>query len=557
MRSGTDALRSRGDLGPQPSVIRHPSPVTRRRRWRALTVPVVLALTSCAPAGTLTTGEDETMLRLAESAEYSSLHPLDHPLGITTKLYDGLVNVGDQGALVPGLALEMPEPSDGLRTWTVPLRQGVTFSDGSVFTSEDVVAAYEAVKDPATGSWMAADYGMVDSVTALGEHTVQFGLAYPYAGFPARLTLGIPASEALGGSVLDSPLAAGPVGTGPYALEEWRRGASLSLTAREDWWGGEVEVDQLEIAFVPDENARAQRMRSGEFDGAQLSPRLAQTLGGTDGLELVSNPSADFRGISLPQSLPFFRDRDVRVALNLATDRQAMIDGILLGHGHPLSTPLTPAQGESYEPAARFPFDPDAASRLLDGAGWTLNSEGVREKDGREFSFSLMYFADDTLRRDLAQAFASDVSAVGITVTLEGVDRPQAVASMDEKAFVLGGGDLPYDPDTQVYRQVSSEFAAHEEFDAYSNPSGYADEEVDRLLLAARREADPVARAGLYRQLQSRLVENPPLVTLMSLDHTYVARGLDAWKGTTTVIEPHEHGVAWGPWWNVASWTRP
>ena len=262
-----------------------PRPYHRHVPKCALVITVALALTSCAPGAAAPDADRAIGLRLAESDEYSSLHPLDHPLGITTKLYDGLVNVGDHGTLVPGLAENMPEPDDDLTTWTVPLRQDVTFSDGSAFTAEDVVAAYEAVRDPDTGSWMAADYGMIESVMAVGDHTVEFELAHPYAGLPARLTLGIPASESLGGSVLDSPLTAEPVGTGPYVLDEWRRGASLSLTAREDWWGGEPEVERLDIAFVPDENARAQRLRSGEFDGAQLSPRLAETLDGADGLE--------------------------------------------------------------------------------------------------------------------------------------------------------------------------------------------------------------------------------------------------------------------------------
>ncbi|MEW1981274.1 ABC transporter substrate-binding protein [Citricoccus sp. NPDC079358] len=531
----------------------------RRRRTSSsvLALAVAVALTSCSTGGTATTAESGAGLRLAESTEYASLHPLDHPLGITTKFYDGLVNVGENGALEPGLAAQMPTPDEDLTTWTVQLRQDVTFSDGSNFTADDVLAAYDAVRDPAMGSWMAADYAMVDAVTALGEHTVEFKLSHSYAGLPARLTLGIPASEALGDSVLHSSLAAEPVGTGPYVLEDWRRGESMALSSRDDWWAGDPEVERIDIAFVPDENARAQRLRSGEFDGAQLSPRLAAALDGVNDLELVTNPSGDFRGISLPQSLPFFQDPQVRTAVNLATDRQAMIDGILQGHGRPLATPMTPAQGDSYEPSARFDHDPARAAELLDGAGWTLTVDGVREKDGRQFSFALMYFAEDTLRRDLAQAFASDLSELGIRVELEGVDRSQAAASMEDKAFVLGGGDLPYDADTQVYRQVSSDFADYDPDDPYSNPSGYADEQVDRLLAESREEADPQIRAGLYRELQTRLVQNPPMVSLMALEHTYVAQGLDRWDGLAPVVEPHEHGVAWGPWWNVESWTRP
>lgn len=538
----------------------------RSRRRRPLLLPVPLtatavALAACSAGGTATIAEDSaendgTGIRLAESSEYATLNPLDYPLGITTKFYDGLVNVGVGGTLEPGLAEEMPASDDELTTWTVQLRRDVTFSDGSAFTAEDVVATYEAVRDPAMGSWMAADYGMIDAVTAVGDHEVVFELSYPYAGLPSRLTLGITASEALGSSVLDSPLAAEPVGTGPYVLEDWRRGESMTLVSRDDSWNGEPEVERIDIAFVPDENARAQRLRNHEFDGTQLSPRLASTLDGVNGLELVANASADFRGISLPQVLPFFRDPDVRTAVNLATNREAMVEGTLQGHGQAIATPLTPAHGNLYEPTAQFPFDPDAAARILDEAGWTLNADGRREKDGHPFTFTLMYFAEDTLRRDIAQSFASDLSALGIEVALEGVDRPQAAASMDEKAFVLGGGDLPYDADTQVYRQVSSEFAEYDPNDAYSNPSGYADDEVDRLLTQGRGESDPEVRDEIYRELQTRLIENPPMVTLFALDHTYVARGLNDWDGISPVLEPHEHGVAWGPWWNIDAWTR-
>lgn len=524
----------------------------------AVVLAVVLAGCSAAgsPApGTAPESAASSTLALAESAEYTTLNPLEQPLGITGKMYDGLVRVGADGVLEPGLASAMPVPDDDLTTWTVTLRDDVTFSDGSAFDAQDVVAAYTAVRDPAYGSPLAADYEMVESVTAPDPSTVVFELSYPYAGLPARLTLGVPAAEALGPSVADSSLASEPVGTGPYEVAEWRRGDSLTLKARDDWWGGPAQVTTINLVFVPDETARAQRVRSGEVDGAQLSPLIAASLEGADGIEVVTNPSADFRAISLPTTLPFFTDPRVRVALNLATDRDAMVDGILQGAGVAVSTPFTPAQGDAWSPDAAFEHDPDEAAALLDEAGWTTGPDGVRAKDGVPLAFDLMYFADDALRRDVAQAFASDMAQVGVEVRLEGVDRPQAVAGMRDKAFVLGGGDMPYDPDPQVYRVLHSTFAPYDEDDAYSNPSMYADAEVDALLDAARREPDADVRAGLYRELQDRLLQDPPLVTVFALEHTYVARGLDAWDGIVPVVEPHEHGVAWGPWWNVQEWT--
>ncbi|OLT48119.1 ABC transporter substrate-binding protein [Cellulosimicrobium sp. CUA-896] len=519
---------------------------------------MAVVLAGCSTAGPATparASDASSTLALAESAEYTTLNPLEQPLGITGKMYDGLVRVGADGVLEPGLASAMPSPDADLTTWRVTLREDVTFSDGSVFDAQDVVAAYTAVRDPGYGSPLAADYAMVESVTAQDPTTVVFELSYPYAGLAARLTLGVPAAEALGTSVADSSLVSQPVGTGPYDVAEWRRGDSLTLEARDDWWGGTAQVTTIHLVFVPDETARAQRVRSGEVDGAQLSPLTAGSLDGTGGIEVVTNPSADFRAISLPTTLPFFADSRVRVALNLATDRDAMVEGVLQGNGVAVSTPFTPAQGDAFAPDAAFEHDPDAAAALLDDAGWRPGPDGVRAKDGVPLAFDLMYFADDTLRRDVAQAFASDMSQIGVDVRLEGVDRPQAVTGMRDKAFVLGGGDMPYDPDAQVYRVLHSAFAAYDPDDAYSNPSMYADREVDALLDDARREQDTGARDRLYRELQDRLVADPPMVTVFALEHTYVARGLDAWDGIVPVVEPHEHGVAWGPWWNVQEWT--
>ena len=134
------------------------------------------------------------------------------------------------------------------------------------------------------------------------------------------------------------------------------------------------------------------------------------------------------------------------------------------------------------------------------------------------------------------------------------VDRPQAKQRLATTAFVFGGGDVPYDPDTQLYTTVHSSFAAFDPDDPYSNASQYRNPAVDALLDQARREADPNLRNADYRQLQTLLIADPASVTVFALDHTYVARGLDQYSPIEHVVEPHEHGIAWGPWWNVASW---
>ena len=521
-----------------------------------LAIVSLAVLTGCASGTAPATEGADANLRLAETTEYTSLHPLDWPFGITSKFYDGLVEIGADGVLEPGLAASMPTASDDLTTWTVPLVDGATFSDGSDFDAGDVVALYDAVRDPEVKSWLAADYELIAEVTAEDPQTVVFTLNQPYAAFPSLLTLGIPAAEALDGAIETSSLARTPDGTGPYELVEWRDGESMTLAAKPNWWGGSIDVDRIDIAFVPDENARAQRLKAGDIDGAQLSPRAAEALDGAAGLDIVVNPSGDFRAISLPQGLPFFEDPQVRIALNLAVNREELVDGLLEGHGEAISSPITSAQGEAYDPDAQFEFDPGLAAEMLDEAGWVLGPDGIRAKGNTPFAFTLMYFAEDSLRRDIAQAFASSMSDLGIQVELKAVDRPTAIATMAENAFVLGGGDRPYDADTQAYRMLSSDFAEYDANDPYSNPSGYTNADADRLLTQARTSTDPEARAALYRELQQQQLEDPAMVSVFSLEHTYIARDIGQWQGTASVVEPHEHGVSWGPWWNVEEWTR-
>jgi peptide/nickel transport system substrate-binding protein len=512
-----------------------------------------LLVSGCGQPAEPGEGRQDTVV-LAESIEYESLNPLDQMFGISTKFYDGLYAVDTGGDIVPALATAAPVSNQHLTEWTVTLRDDVRFSDGTDFESSDVVATYQAILSDTMASPLKSRLSMVKQVAADDARTVRFSLDFPYAAFPSTLTVGLAPSERLGKSVLESELNRSPVGTGPYLLEEWRDGESMTLVANEDYWGGAPAVRRLVIAFVADENARAQRLRAGDFHGAQLSPLNARLLDDADGLELFSNPSADFRAISLPQDAPGMNSLAVRRALNYATNREAMVDGILSGYGEPAFSPFTRVQGESFNEAAIFEYDVAKAEALLEADGWTMGHDGVRVRDGVRLELPVMYFAEDVLRRDLAQAFASDMSKIGISVHLQAATRKQAVEGMNSKLFVLGGGDAPYDPDTQAYSVLSSDFAAYDPNDAYSNPSNYSNPEVDRLLEAARQSADPSERSALYRRIQALLIDDPAMVFLVALEHTYVARGLDGYDGVEHVVEPHEHGVAWGPWWNIEAW---
>ena len=466
-----------------------------------------------------------------------------------SKIFDGLVSRDAALTPVPALAAELPTPSaDGL-SYTVTLREGVTFHDGTPLTSKDVAFTYRTLLDPATTTTVASHFAMIKSVETPDERTVVFRLHYPYAAFPERVTLGIVPEHAFAGLPVDkAAFNQSPIGTGPFKLAEWRRGDRLVLAANETYWGGAPAIKKVTFLFLGDDNARVARLSSGEIDGGILPPRLAKGTAERAGFRLHDLPSADFRAVSLPMENPVVADQTIRRALRVATNRQAMVDALLMGHGEPAHGALHPTH-PWYEKSIEAAHDPEAAKTLLEEAGWRAGPDGIRVKDGSQARFTLLYSATDTLGRELALAFASDAKAVGIQLDLEGKTWDAIQPRLAHDAVVRGGGS-PYDPDFHIYGMYHSSVAGK----GWLNSGRWRNAETDALLDQGRASADPAVREQAYRELQRQQADDPALIHLVYLRHVYVLR--DAWDGLETQVEPHDLGPLHGPWWNLERW-RP
>jgi peptide/nickel transport system substrate-binding protein len=256
--------------------------------------------------------------------------------------------------------------------------------------------------------------------------------------------------------------------------------------------------------------------------------------------------------VSLPRGNPFTADPAARSAMNAGVDRQALIDDVLDGHGRPAGTPVAAVYGDAYDPAARFAFDLDAARGILDRAGWGLATGGVREKDGTAARFDLLYNAQDTLRRDLSVAFAAAMKPLGVDVRTRGTSWDEIETELATAAVLLGGGETPYSIDSQVYDTLHTRAP---DSSPYANPGNFTPPGVDQLLDAARVAGPTPEADARYREVQQRYMAEPSYVFLAFLDHTYAYRDL-GWQQTPPILEPHSHGVSWGPWWDVAAWKR-
>jgi peptide/nickel transport system substrate-binding protein len=532
---------------------------------RVLPAALVVALVTAACSTTAPTGpgtadpsapsagdDRDTDLVVALATEPDNLNPV---LGFAPhgdgKIFEGLVSINADLQPVPDLAAALPEVSDDGLTYTFTLRDDVTFHDGEPLTSADVRFTYEAALDPDLETPVRADLEALESVETPDDRTVVFHLSEPYAPFVLRTTLGIVPEHLLAGEDLTTtPFNQDPVGTGPYELESWRPGEQLVLTAYEDHRDGEPQVQRATFLFIEDDAARAARVAAGDVDAAVLPPALAARYSDDETWQVVRAETADFRAVVMPtEDNPVTSDPAIRLALSHALDRQAIIDGVLAGGGRPASSPIPP-EHPAYEEQAEIAFDPDAARQVLDDAGWAEGTDGVRAKDGRRAEFTLMYPAADSVRQSIALAVQAAAADIGIEVTLEGLSWEAISPRMRRDAVVFGTG-APYDPDLTLFNQFHSSQA----YQGFSNPGGYANEEVDRLIEEGRRTLDPDARNEIYREVQRVLAEEQPWIFVAFLEHAYVIR--EPWTGFPDLVEPHEHGLNGGPWWDLTLLRTP
>lgn len=532
-----------------------------RRLFLIGTAGAALAAAACSTPGTGGAGSGSAdSLALVTALLPETLNPIaGNGVNGMDKINEGLLTLqgkpDDLPDLVPQLAQSAPQPSADAKTWTVKVRSDITFSDGTPLTAQDVVATYRAIIDPATASPIAGDLSMLADVKALDPTTVVFSLTVPYVAFPTKLLIGIaPAASIVPGqNVEESALNQHPIGTGPYIVESFTNG-KLVIVANPRFRDGEPALKKITYVMAPDDNTRAQQMTAGEFDGSVLPPRLAVTFQDSDDVDVIAASSADWRGISLPKNNPVTSDSAVRMALNLAVDRQAMIDSVLMGYGRPASTFIPPQYVDYYSKDAVFPHDLGKAKALLDEGGWVEGPDGIRVKNGVRAEFTLLYRPEDRLRKDLSAAFASEALKAGFDVTIEGAGFDVLEPRIHTDAVMLGGGDTPYDVDSQLYSMLHSSYPAAGAY--YDNPSQYADPEMDAALELGRTSLTTSERVAAYKTVQDIYLEDPSMVLLAFLDHTYVQLKsvTDGWTGTGTILEPHEHGTAWGPWVSIEKW---
>ena len=516
----------------------------RRTRYRVLAASLLapaLLLAACSsgsgdpaagPATSATSTPDTATatpggtLRFALGASPSGVDPQqvgsNVSIYIARQLADSLTDQDPAtGEIVPWLATSW-DVSDDLTTFTFHLRDDVTFSDGTPLTATTVKANLDALAGPLGASApLAASYlGGYTETRVDDEHTVTVVFGAPNAQFlqaTSTVSLAI-LSDATATADPAARLQGEVVGSGPFVLESYTQDQGAVITRRDGYaWASEVSqnqgeayLDQIDFTVVPESGVRAGGLASDQFDavGDVLPQDVAQVEGAGGSVLTRTNPGVTF--VLQPNvTVAPLDDPDVRQALSAAIDRQQLVDTVLSDAFKPATSVLASTTPGYTDLSDDLAFDAAKAEQLLDGAGWTTGTDGIREKDGAKLSVDVVYAPLFTGSQAVLELAQQQLRAVGVDLVL------RQLTPADQQAVLTSG-----DYDTYYYNvtRADADILRTQFSSAGRNVNKRAaDDVLDPLLDSQLATADPAARADLVAQAQQEIVGEALAIPLFEL----------------------------------------
>jgi peptide/nickel transport system substrate-binding protein len=465
---------------------------------------------------------------------------------ISGMIFNGLIKYDKDINLVGDLA-ESWEILDGGLVIVFHLRKNVLWQDGHPFMAHDVEFTYQKMIDPNVRTPYGGDFERVKSFEVIDDYTVRVTYKEAFAPGLASWGMSIIPKHLLEGQDLNTTgFSRKPVGTGSYRFKNWKVQEKIELISNSDYFEHRPYIDRTVTRIIPDESTIFLELQTQGIDSAGLTPlqysRQTDTAFFRKYYRKFQLPGFNYTYLGYNLSDPKFSDKRVRQALNLAVDKQEIIDVVLLGFGVISTGPFVPqswAYNQSIKPAD---FDPQKARSLLSEAGWKKNKDGLLEKDGRVFEFTLVTNQGNEQRQKTAEIIQRRLKDIGIRVKIKVVEWSVFLSEyIDRKNFeaILLGWSVSREPD--IYDIWYSAKTKLGEF----NFIGYSNEEVDKLLLEGRRTFDQRERQKIYHRIHEMIYDDQPYMFL------FTSESLSLLHNRFQGVKPAPAGIGYNfiDWW--------
>ena len=533
-------------------------------RLRGLGIVALMAVVAaCTPtATTVASAPATTTVRFAIAADPQTLDPLfahtdanSVEQQLARLAFEPFIDIDAHGRQVPVLLARIPTVANGDlsrdgRTIVYHLRRGVRWQDGVPVTAADVLFTLKAIVDPRNPVGSREGYERVARAERIDDETVRVVLKSPWA--PAVATLFsygtapqyvLPAHVLAKESRLDrAAFGAAPLGDGPFRFVSWERGERLVYEANTAYWNGRPRASRLEISVVPDPGTNFTSLLSGALDWNLISPVQQQAMLGRAGIAFTYVPLALIAGVAINTAHPPLDDVRVRRAIAASIDRQTISDKITFKR-YPVVDTAQPLGSWARDPTVHLPaFDPGAADRLFDAAGWLRGADGMRTKAGKRLALTYVQFPESQTGVRVAAFIERALHARGVDLTLKSVTNAKLFLPKSAGgALASGAFDLAYvpwpmgaDPDDSFLLSCGGS----------ANVMRWCDPQVDALERRALVAPTQAERKGLYSAIERRVAAAVPIVYLFDPSYIYAYR--TALRG----FAPN----AFNPTWNAADW---
>ena len=515
-----------------------------RLRGLGVSLALIAVAGGCtrSSSGGANAGAPPSTVRFAIAADPQSLDPLFAHVDansveqqVARLAFEPFIDIDERGNPIPVLLERIPTVENGGvsrdgRIITYRLRAGVRWQDGVPVTARDVVWTLHAILDDRNPVRSRAGYDRVANAEALDARTVRVTLKEPWA--PAVATLfsyGTAPQYVLPSHLLEreakletSAFSSHPLGNGPYRLVSWLRGDHLVYEANPEYWRGRPKLAKIDVRIIPDPGTNFTLLQSGGLDWNLVSPAQRASLGAPAGIAFRTVPLALVAGIAINTMHPPLDDVRVRRAIAASIDRESISKKITFGR-YPVVDTAQPLGSWARDPSVHEPsFDPAAADRLLDAAGWTRGADGIRAKGGKALALTYVQFPESGTGVRVATLVQSELAARGLRITIKSLSNAQLFLPRSQGgALAIGAFDMAYvpwpmgaDPDDSFLLACNGN----------ANYMRWCDPAVDALEKRAVVAPSRAERKRLYSQIERRVAGAVPIVYLFNPSYSYAYR---------------------------------
>ena len=440
---------------------------------------------------------------------------------IVEHIGEPLYKLSHEGKVLPLLAISQTVSADG-KTWTMRLRQGVRFHDGTPFDAEAAKFNLERTLDPATRAPYRFLISRIQNITVVDPSTIRITTDQAFAPLLANLshsTLIMQSPTAI--RRLGADYSRQSVGTGAFKFKEWVRGDRVVLTRNDEYWGDKAFLDELQFRVIPDDGARLAALEAGSLHVAvRVPPREIERFKGRTDVVVRVDDSLRTIYVGFNTTRAPFNDKRVRQALNYAINKRAIVNGALGGTGRVSDAPFPPAV-EHYTKTMTYETDLERAESLLREAGYTRQRPlraVFHHPSGRYVRDAEIAAGIQGLARRIGIELELRTMEWGAFIAHTGRPQPQN----DVQMFMIGWGTVTGDADYGLY----SLFHSAQWVPTGANRGFYKNERVDALLDRGRVAVDPAERTRVYAEAMRLIMDDAPWLFLHSESQVTGVRGV-------------------------------